>query len=156
MDDGRYMTLAIVFNPERTHVLMCFHKKQSAYNFVGGHSQVGEDYDATTYRELYGESGISKDAIDLQFLRIEKVTCAVPNYPPCWTLYLMTGVLKHDVVLKEENNHLQWVPVTEHLLFQYDSFGNGNCWLYLCEAACKLGIELMDTVSAIPGDSEQI
>lgn len=144
MDDNRYMTLAIVFNPEKNKVLMCWHRNQKSYNFIGGKSQVAEDYDVTTYRELFEETGISRDDVELEFLRQESVACKVPGYKECWVLHVMTGVLKHDVQLKAERNLLEWIPVTKHEVFQYESFGNGNCWLYLREAASKLSIDVFD------------
>lgn len=141
MDDGRYMTLAIVFDEAKENVLMCWHVKQGRYNFIGGKSKVGEDLEDTTYRELYEESGITRDDVDLQFLWQERVACAVPGFSPCWTLHVMTGILKKPVELREENNPLQWIPLSKHDVFQYFSFGNGNCWTYLLGALAKLGIE---------------
>lgn len=58
-------TLTLVFNKQMNKVLMCYHEKQHAYNFIGGKSEVGETDLDTSYRELYEETGISKNDIDL-------------------------------------------------------------------------------------------
>lgn len=124
-------------------VLMCYHEKQHAYNFIGGKSEVGETELDTSYRELYEETGISNDGINLLFVRQEHITAASNYYKKhAWTLYVTAGVLKQDIELKEEANKLEWVDTWDIDKLIYRSFGNGNCYTYLREELDILGKEV--------------
>ena len=81
-------TLTLVFNHDKTHVLMCDHKKLNAFNFIGGKSNILEDLTVASYRELFEETGIPKEAIDLKFVRQESVT----TNQTCWSMFITAGV----------------------------------------------------------------
>lgn len=45
-------TLTIVFNKDKTNVLMCMHNKQQMLNFIGGKVELNESQTEASYREL--------------------------------------------------------------------------------------------------------
>ena len=116
--DTRY-TLTVVFAPNRAQVLMVLHNKQHML-----------------YCELFEETGITKDDIDLKFVQSEHCIASFAN--PEWYLYVTTGVLKHDVEFKEEKNSLHWVFVTDDHVLLHDTFGNGNCFVFMQRALLAL------------------
>ena len=132
------MTLTLVFNYDMSKVLMCYHNKQRAYNFIGGHVEEGENPRDASYRELEEETGISKDDIELKFVRNESVTT---GYCQPWTMYVTTGILKNkDFVLVPEKNRLEWIDVNENEAF-LNAFGYGNCYMLMQEAMLVLSKE---------------
>lgn len=141
MDDKRYMTLAVIFDKTGENVLMCRHSKQLMLNFIGGHSKVSEDYRDTAIRELQKETGLTPDDVELKFVRHECVSTAVTEYKnQTWSLAVYAGKLGKDVELKESENLLVWIPVTDHKSFQYRSMGFGDCFTYLLESMAVLGL----------------
>ena len=104
----RKLNLIVVFNQNMDESLFCIRAKEpykGMYNFVGGQVEPGEDNDTAAYRELFEETGISKDDIeldhfmDLNYFKYEN------------NLQVYYGILKHDVVLVEEKNKLEWVEL---------------------------------------------
>jgi len=133
------MTLSIIFDKDIQHVLMRLHHKQGMYNYIGGHVAHGESEQDASYRELEEETGITRDDVELQFVRREAVSrnnCLPGNNT--WSLYITTGVLNKEVSLSEECNKLVWVSLTDLDRILYNSFGNGNCYTYLLEALSVL------------------
>ena len=64
----RKLNLIIVFNKELNEALFCIRAKEpykGMYNFVGGKVEEGETNEEAAYRELFEETGISKDDIEL-------------------------------------------------------------------------------------------
>ena len=129
------MVLVILFSPDMNKVLMCFHAKQEMWNYIGGHIEAGESGMSACYREMLEETGIQRSMVDLKFVRDENVTAAC--YDP-YRLYIATGVLKGSAELKPEKNELKWIDINNVELFGNDSFGMGNCLLFLREAMCVL------------------
>lgn len=129
-------TLTLVFNPSKQKVLMAIHHKQGMLNFIGGHIEPNEDEMKASYRELYEETGITKDDIDLKFVQIEHCITSFDNSK--WHLYVTTGVLKHDVELKPEKNELCWVNCTDNDTLLNSTFGDGNCLVFLKRALLTL------------------
>ena len=121
-------TLTLVFNKDKTKVLMVFHNKQKMYNFVGGHIEKGESELKASYRELQEETGITEADIKLSHLQTELTLSDYDEY--CWYLYITIGVLKRDVKLVEEKNRLEWVSVDNDEILLNASFGNGNCYVF--------------------------
>ena len=107
------LNLIVVFNKDLTKVLFCIRAKEpykGLYNFVGGKVEENEPNDEAAYRELFEETGISSNEIeldhfmDLNYFKYEN------------NLQVYYGILKNEVTLVEEKNKLEWVTINEELL----------------------------------------
>ena len=117
----RKLNLIVVFNKNLDKALFCIRAKQpykGLYNFVGGKVEEGESNDEAAYRELFEETGISKNDIELDhFMDL--------NYFKYGNnLQVYYGILKQNVKLVEEKNKLVWIVLDKKLL-DNDKFG-GN------------------------------
>ena len=119
----RKLNLIVVFNQNMDESLFCIRAKEpykGMYNFVGGQVEPGEDNDTAAHRELFEETGISKDDIeldhfmDLNYFKYEN------------NLQVYYGILKHDVNLIEEKNKLEWVIINDELLNNEKFAGNSG------------------------------
>ena len=117
----RKLNLIVVFDKDLNKVLFCIRAKEpykGMYNFVGGKVEEGETNDEAAYRELFEETGISKNDIELDhFMDL--------NYFKYGNnLQVYYGILKQNVKLVEEKNKLVWIVLDKKLL-DNDKFG-GN------------------------------
>lgn len=140
------LSLSLIFNPTKDKVLMCFHKKIGQWNYIGGRSQNNETAWNLSYRELQEETGITSDDVTLTFVREEKTIATADYYPmhhlsKDWDIFVTAGILKYDVELVEEKNHLKWIDIDDVEHFVHASAGLGNCYTYLLEAMDVLGIK---------------
>lgn len=119
----RKLNLIVIFNKNLDKSLFCIRAKEpykGKYNFVGGKVEEGETNDEAAYRELFEETGISKEDInldhfmDLNYFKYEN------------NLQVYYGILKHEVELKEERNKLEWVNIDSNLLDIKKFAGNYN------------------------------
>ena len=119
----RKLNLIVVFNTDLEKVLFCIRAKEpykGLYNFVGGKVENGETNDDAAYRELFEETGISREDIkldhfmDLNYFKYEN------------KLQVYYGILKHEVNLIEEKNKLEWVTINDELLNNSKIAGNYN------------------------------
>lgn len=117
------LNLIVVFNKDLTKVLFCIRAKEpykGLYNFVGGKVEENEPNDEAVYRELFEETGISSNDIeldhfmDLNYFKYEN------------NLQVYYGILKNEVTLVEEKNKLEWVTINEELLNNEKFAGNYN------------------------------
>ena len=117
------LNLIVVFNEDLNKVLFCIRAKEpykGLYNFVGGKVEKNESNDDAAYRELFEETGISRNDIelnhfmDLNYFKYEN------------NLQVYYGILKHSVNLIEEKNKLEWVNISEELLDNEKFAGNYN------------------------------
>ena len=90
---NRYNVIMIA-DPERTHLLMCRRMRDQfcgKYNMVGGHVEAGENEDDAAYRELFEESGITRDDVTLT-----RVMDLVYHYEDL-AIEVYAGRLRHPV-----------------------------------------------------------
>lgn len=119
----RKFNLIIVFNKELNKALFCIRAKEpykGMYNFVGGKVEEGETNEEAAYRELFEETGISSNDIeldhfmDLNYFKYEN------------NIQVYYGILNNEVTLVEERNKLEWVQINEELLNTKKFAGNYN------------------------------
>ncbi len=119
----RKLNLIVVFSKNLDKTLFCIRAKEpykGLYNFVGGKVEEGETNDEAAYRELFEETGITRDDIelehfmDLNYFKYEN------------NLQVYYGILRHDVTLVEEKNKLEWVVINDELLNNEKFAGNYN------------------------------
>ena len=117
------LNIIVVFNKNLDKCLFCIRAKEpykGLYNFVGGKVEDGESNDDAAYRELFEETGITKNDIELEhFMDLNYF-----KYDNNLQVYY--GILKHDVDLVEEKNKLEWVDLNEQLLNNEKFAGNYN------------------------------
>ena len=119
----RKLNSIVVFNKDLKQALFCIRAKEpykGLYNFVGGKVEEGETNDEAAYRELFEETGISSNDIeldhfmDLNYFKYEN------------NIQVYYGILKHNVNLVEEKNKLEWVTINDELLNNNKFAGNYN------------------------------
>lgn len=115
--------LVMVFNQTEDKVLMCYRSKEpykGLYNFAGGKVELGEDYLSSAYRELFEETGISKNDINLSpFIDF--------NWHPIkMEMKVFIGVLNKEVNLIEEDHKLYWIDTNENFFDMTRFAGEGN------------------------------
>ena len=119
----RKLNLIVVFNKDLNQVLFCIRAKdpyKGLYNFVGGKVEENETNDNAAYRELFEETGISSNDIELD----HSMNLNYFKYGSNIQVYY--GILKHEVNLIEEKNKLEWVTIDEKLLDNNKFAGNYN------------------------------
>lgn len=117
------MNVIIVYNPTEDKILMCLRSRnpyKGLYNLVGGKIEPGEEGLDGAYRELYEETGITKDDINLTYLmnfqyQISKVE-----------LQVYVGKLNKEVTLVEEAHHLYWLDANADYFDMKLYAGEGN------------------------------
>lgn len=139
----------VVLNEDRTKLLFCKRKKEpfkGRYNFVGGKVEEGEDGRSAAYRELYEETGIANDRIQLfHFMDLT-------YYHPDYELELYVGKLSAPGELVEEVNPLEWLPLTENFA-DPDRFAGDQNVAHIVNVALKYPIQEKDDVG-MDGKSE--
>ena len=117
------LNLIVVFNKNLDKVLLCIRAKEpykGMYNLVGGKVEENETNDEAAYRELFEETGISSNDIELDHFMDLNYFRYGNN------LQVYYGILKHDVKLVEEKNKLEWVNIDKKLLDNEKIAGNYN------------------------------
>lgn len=115
--------LIAVFSKDLSRMLMCKRLKEpylGLNNMVGGKIEAGENSEAAAYRELYEETGITRENIRLTHLM--DFTYYLDN---CY-VEVYVGRLNADVQVKGEENTLFWSGF-EHNFFDMNEYaGEGN------------------------------
>lgn len=113
----------VVFDKDLKKTLMCKRTKEpyiGMYNLVGGKIEKENDCFNEAYRELFEETAITKDDIDLKyFMNIEYVSFNKD-------LEIYYGILNKDVELVEEVNKLEWVDINDNFFDMSKYAGEGN------------------------------
>ncbi|MBR1540625.1 MAG: NUDIX domain-containing protein [Clostridia bacterium] len=117
------LNLVVVLDDTLEKSLFCVRAKdpyKGMYNFVGGKVEEGESDEEAAYRELFEETGISRDDIELDHFMDLNYFIYDTN------LQVYYGILKHEVELVEEKNKLEWLPIDNRLLNAEKFAGNYN------------------------------
>lgn len=129
----------MVYSPDKSRILMCKRTREpylGLYNLVGGHIEAGESGEAAAYRELFEETGITREDITLRHLM------DFTYYNQGCFVEVWCGRLRRDVKLVDEVNPLEWIEITPcghyfdmtkyagegnigHMLEQVKQFGEG-------------------------------
>ena len=115
--------VSVIFDKSEKKLLMCLRAKdpfKGKLNFVGGKVEPNETEDEAAYRELYEETGISKN--DISLTRVLDFKYYLSNME----LEVYCGKIKKDVTLKEEINKLLWVDRGENFCDSERFAGNTN------------------------------
>ena len=115
------LNLIVVFNENLEKVLFCIRAKEpykGLYNFVGGKVEEGESNEDAAYRELFEETGISRNDIELDYFMDINYFKYENN------IQVFYGILKHEVNLVEEKNKLEWIEINDYLLDNGKFAGN--------------------------------
>lgn len=119
----RGYNVVAVFAPDKRTMLMCRRVKdpyKGLLNMVGGKIEPGEDGFDAAYRELFEETGITRENIRLVHLMDF-------SYPLCGEyVEVYAGGLKQEVTLREEKNPLLWTSVSENFFDMKKFAGEGN------------------------------
>lgn len=119
----RDFNLIVIFNKDLDKALFCIRAKdpyKGMYNFVGGKVEEGEESLHAAYRELFEETGISSNDIELDYFM------DISYFKYNNNLQVYYGILDHDVNLVEEKNKLEWVLIDEKLLDDTKFAGHYN------------------------------
>ena len=120
---GHLTASAWVVNPERTHVLMAYHKLYNSWAWLGGHADGNWDLAAVAEKEAREESGIgqlravSSDPVSLEILTVDGHE-KKGKYVPCHLHLNLTYLLEAepDQALRckpDENSDVAWLPMAE-------------------------------------------
>ena len=117
------MNVIVVFDECFKNVLMCKRTKEpyiGLYNFVGGKIEKENDGLNEAYRELFEETNINKNDIDLiYFMNLKYIK---------WNIEIEVyyGILRNKVELIEEVNKLKWINIDDNFFDINKYAGEGN------------------------------
>ncbi|HOO44387.1 MAG TPA: NUDIX domain-containing protein [Bacillota bacterium] len=119
----RLFNLVMVFNQDKTQLLFCHREKdpyKGLFNLIGGKIENGEDHLESAYRELFEETGITKNDIELK-----------PFMNFTWhfidmSMDVFIGRLNKDVALVKEIHELHWFGLDEDFFDMNRFAGEGN------------------------------
>lgn len=131
----RNVNIIVVFNQNKSKVLMCKRKKapfKGLYNFVGGKIEPNEDHLQAAYRELAEETNISKT--DIELIHFMDFT----YYLDDTLLETYIGTLSTNVDIHGEENKLAWIKLTDDFKDLNRFAGNGNIYHILKEISLMM------------------
>ncbi len=117
------LNISIVYNKDENKLLMCYRSKEpykDKYNFVGGKLGDNETELEGAYRELYEETGITKNDIVLTHLMNIQYKLIDTE------LEVFVGKLNKEIELIEEVNKLYWIDKNENFFDDKKFAGEGN------------------------------
>lgn len=127
----------VVLNVDRTKLLFCKRTQnpfKGRYNFVGGKLEDSEDSMSAAYRELYEETGISSN--EIQLFHFMDFT----YYYQDFVLELYVGRLSVCKELVEEVNPLEWLSLEENFADSEKFAGDQNI-AHIVNMALKYPLE---------------
>jgi len=114
---------AWVVNPDKTKVLMAYHRIYDSWAWLGGHCDGNKDCLAVAIREVGEEAGVenvvplSEDIFSLEVLSVDshyKRGEYVPTHLHLNVTYLLQADEKEDLHIKEdENSNVSWFGLDE-------------------------------------------
>lgn len=113
----------LVYSKDGKDILFCKREKEpykGKYNLVGGKVEEGENSLDSAYRELFEETGISKDDICLTHLMDFDYSMSD------FRLEVFAGKLRREIALVEEVNKLYWVDKNSNFFDMNTYAGEGN------------------------------
>lgn len=131
----RNVNIIVVFNQNKSKVLMCKRKKapfKGLYNFVGGKIEPNEDHLQAAYRELAEETNISKT--DIELIHFMDFT----YYLDDTLLETYIGTLSTNVDIHGEENQLARIKLTDDFKDLNRFAGNGNIYHILKEISLMM------------------
>ena len=131
----RNVNIIVVFNQNKSKVLMCKRKKapfKGLYNFVGGKIEPNEDHLQAAYRELAEETNISKT--DIELIHFMDFT----YYLDDTLLETYIGTLSTNVDIHGAENQLAWIKLTDDFKDLNRFAGNGNIYHILKEISLMM------------------
>lgn len=120
---AHFTASAWVVDPERTHVLMAYHKIYNSWAWLGGHADGETDLRCTAIREAKEESGLanvkllSNEPLSIEILPVhghEKKGIYVPSHLHLNVTYLLEADSSAPIRNQpEENSKVGWIPVEQ-------------------------------------------
>lgn len=114
----------MIYDHTGSKLLFCKRTKdpyKGKYNLVGGKIEPGEEGSHSAYRELWEETGITKNQVTLRHMM------DFTYYNQDCYMEIYVGRLKEDVVLREEKHPLIFMEIEKEDFFSLDKFaGEGN------------------------------
>mgnify|MGYP001205282310 CR=1 FL=1 len=115
--------LVMIFDQKKDKILMLYRSKdpyKGLYNLIGGKIEDGENHLESAYREMFEETGITKEDITL-----------VPFIDFVWhplnmSMDVFIGRLNKEVDLIEEIHSLHWFDIHENFFDMNRFAGEGN------------------------------
>lgn len=117
------MNLIAVFDASGKRVLMCRRRKEpykGLLNLVGGKAGPGEDSLDAAYRELYEETGLTREDVELTYY----ADCVY--FTTGYELEWYVGQLQEEKAVYGEENELLWVDVNDNFFDMTRFAGEGN------------------------------
>lgn len=112
---GHVTASTLVFDHDRSHILLTLHPRLRRWVQLGGHCEPADvDVLAAAGREAHEESGIASLALSPTpfALRVHALTCSLGVPTRHFDLYFVaTAAMGSHIVRSEESDDLQWWPV---------------------------------------------
>ena len=117
------LNVCAVFSPDRSKLLMCLRRRdpyKGKYNMPGGHIEPGEEPLEAAYRELWEETSITRDDVELEHFM------DFVYHRHDMRIEVYSGVLKHEVEVHGAENDLYWISLNENFFDVTKFAGDGN------------------------------
>ena len=115
--------IILIYDCNCSKILMCQRSKEpykGLYNLVGGKIECNEDGLAAAYREMFEETNISANNINLIHLMDFTYYCS-----DCY-LEVYVGKIRKEVTVKGNENELFWIDAKSDFFDRAVFAGNGN------------------------------